>query len=194
MPEGEISLLRRVERFPYVPSDPAARDERCYEAYNIQVHGLMKRLQSAGIEQIVIGVSGRTGFDSGAHRRGQDYGSSRTAAPEHPRLHDARFRHERHTTLANAHGLMRALGVTASEIDIRPSCLQMLRDIGHPFAQGERVYDVDIRERAGRRAHLAFIPSGQSAQRDGARDGRFERTGARLDAPTAWATTCRTTT
>jgi NAD+ synthase (glutamine-hydrolysing) len=54
--------LRDVERFPYVPNDPALRDERCYEAYNIQVHGLMKRLQSTGIEKIVIGVSG--GLDS----------------------------------------------------------------------------------------------------------------------------------
>ena len=62
MPEGEIPLKRTVERFPYVPDDPAQRDERCYEAYNIQVHGLMKRLQSTGIEKIVIGVSG--GLDS----------------------------------------------------------------------------------------------------------------------------------
>ncbi len=31
-----------------MPSDPATRDERCYEAYNIQVHGLMKRLELDG--------------------------------------------------------------------------------------------------------------------------------------------------
>ncbi len=46
LPVQEIPLQRRVERFPYVPSDPAVLDERCYEVYNIQVHGLMKRLAS----------------------------------------------------------------------------------------------------------------------------------------------------
>src|SRR5918911_1108262 len=62
VPAGDIPLMRRVERFPYVPDDPRVRDERCYEAYNIQVHGLMKRLASTGIERVVIGVSG--GLDS----------------------------------------------------------------------------------------------------------------------------------
>ncbi len=32
---------------------------------------------------------------------------------------------------------MKALGVEANEIDIRPSCMQMLKDIGHPFAEGK---------------------------------------------------------
>src|SRR5439155_6548695 len=45
------------------------------------------------------------------------------------------------TTRANAIALMRTLGVTSSEIDIEPSCLQMLKDIEHPFARGEPVYD-----------------------------------------------------
>src|SRR3954468_5633654 len=62
IPEGDIALRRAVNRFPYVPADKQARDERCFEAYNIQVHGLMKRLSSTGIQKIVIGVSG--GLDS----------------------------------------------------------------------------------------------------------------------------------
>src|SRR4029453_7854970 len=32
VPGGEIPLMRNVERFPFVPSDPGARNERCYEA------------------------------------------------------------------------------------------------------------------------------------------------------------------
>jgi NAD+ synthase (glutamine-hydrolysing) len=44
-------------------------------------------------------------------------------------------------TRGNAQRLMAALKVSANEIDIRPSAMQMLRDIGHPFARGERVYD-----------------------------------------------------
>ena len=34
-------LRRHVERFPYVPSDPASLDERCMEVYNIQVNALL---------------------------------------------------------------------------------------------------------------------------------------------------------
>ena len=55
-------LMRRVERFPYVPANPASRNERCEEVFDIQVRGLQTRLQATGIERIVIGVSG--GLDS----------------------------------------------------------------------------------------------------------------------------------
>jgi NAD+ synthase (glutamine-hydrolysing) len=60
-------------------------------------------------------------------------------------------------TKSNAWALMRALGVTAEEIDIRPSCVQMLRDIGHPFADGEPVYDVTFENvQAGERTSHLF--------------------------------------
>jgi NAD+ synthase (glutamine-hydrolysing) len=60
-------------------------------------------------------------------------------------------------TLSNAHKLMKALGVTAREIDIRPACKQMLRDIGHPFAEGKPVYDVTFENvQAGERTSHLF--------------------------------------
>ena len=62
VPAGAIGLQRDVPRFPYVPSDRRERDQRCFEAYNIQVHGLLKRLASTGTKRVVIGVSG--GLDS----------------------------------------------------------------------------------------------------------------------------------
>src|SRR6185437_8862615 len=34
-PSGRLDLKRRVERFPFVPSDPAMLRDNCYEAYNI---------------------------------------------------------------------------------------------------------------------------------------------------------------
>ena len=37
---------------------------------------------------------------------------------------------------------MAAIGCAAHEIDIRPSCLQMLRDIGHPAGQGRAVGEI----------------------------------------------------
>jgi hypothetical protein len=62
----------------------------------------------------------------------------------------------RNRTRTNALALMRALGVTAGEIDIRPSCLQMLKDIDHPFASGKMIYDVTFENvQAGdRTSHL----------------------------------------
>ena len=155
-PSETVPLSRSVERFPYVPEDPAVRDERCYEAYNIQVHGLMKRLESTGIERIVIGVSG--GLDSThalivAARTMDRLGLPRQNVLGYTMPGFATSR----TTLTNAHGLMRALGITATELDIRPSCEQMLRDLGHPFSEGKPVYDVTFENvQAGERTSHLF--------------------------------------
>ncbi len=156
IPGGDIPLMRDVERFPYVPNDPAKRDERCYEAYNIQVHGLMKRLASTGIKKIVIGVSG--GLDS-TH-------ALIVAAKTMDRLGLPRENILGYTmpgfatsdvTLKNAHGLMRALGINGTEIDIKPSCVQMLRDLHHPFSEGKPVYDITFENvQAGERTSHLF--------------------------------------
>ena len=155
-PAGDLPLQRHVERFPYVPDNPATRDARCYEAYNIQVHGLLKRLKATGIAKLIIGVSG--GLDS-TH-------ALIVAAKTMDRLGLPRAHILAYTmpgfatserTRANAHALMAALGVTASEIDIRPSATQMLKDIGHPYAQGEPVYDVTFENvQAGERTSHLF--------------------------------------
>ena len=61
-PGGDLGLRREVERFPFVPADPARLEQDCYEAYNIQVAGLEQRLRAIGQPKVVIGVSG--GLDS----------------------------------------------------------------------------------------------------------------------------------
>ena len=48
-PMTDIGLERRVERFPFVPADPARLEQDCFEAYNIQVAGLVQRLSATGI-------------------------------------------------------------------------------------------------------------------------------------------------
>jgi NAD+ synthase (glutamine-hydrolysing) len=155
-PEGETRLMRRIDRFPYVPADPGERDERCFEAYNIQVQGLLKRLQSTGIEKVVIGVSG--GLDSTQ--------TLIVAAKTMDRLDLPRGNILAYTlpgfatsevTLRNAKSLMRALGVTDKEIDIRPKAMQMLKNIGHPAFEGKPVYDVTFENvQAGERTSLLF--------------------------------------
>ena len=156
-PPGERLLLeRRHDRFPYVPSDLDERDRHCYEVYNIQVHGLVKRLKSSGISKAVIGISG--GLDS-AHAllvvaRAMDLlqaPRSNILACTMPGFATS----ER--TLQNARALMQAIGCAAHELDIRPSCEQMLRDIDHPYARGEPVYDVTFENvQAGERTSHLF--------------------------------------
>lgn len=156
VPQGSIPLIREVQRFPYVPSQRSQRDLRCYEAYNIQVHSLMKRLSSTGLQKLVIGISG--GLDS-TH-------ALIVAAKTMDRLRLPRtnilaytmpgFATSQHT-LANALELMTALKVSSHQIDIRPSCLQMFKDIGHPFARGEKVYDIAFENvQAGERTSHLF--------------------------------------
>ncbi len=154
--EQELALERRYERFPYVPADPATRDARCQEVYDIQVHGLVKRLRSMGAERVVIGVSG--GLDSTQAlivcARAMDLiGAPRANILAYTMPGFATSPR----TLDQARRLMAAVGATANEIDIRPACLQMLKDIGHPYARGEKVYDVTFENvQAGERTSLLF--------------------------------------
>jgi NAD+ synthase (glutamine-hydrolysing) len=153
---GRLLCQRQYDRFPFVPSDPAVRDRRCYEAYNIQVQGLVKRLQSAGIEQVVIGVSG--GLDSTqaliVSARAMDllgYPRSNILAYTMPGFATSS------RTLDNARALMQGLGCQGHELDIRPSAEQMLRDLDHPYAQGQPVYDVTFENvQAGERTSHLF--------------------------------------
>ncbi len=94
-PREPLALRRKIERFPYVPADPALLDDNCYEAYNIQVQGLAQRLRATGLEKLVIGVSGGLEFDAGADRVGARDGPARAAAHQRSRLHLARFCHQR---------------------------------------------------------------------------------------------------
>jgi NAD+ synthase (glutamine-hydrolysing) len=155
-PKRALPLVRQVERFPYVPSDPAAREERCYEAYNIQVQALATRLASTGIQKAVIGVSG--GLDSTHALIVTARAMDRLNLPRTNVLaYSMPGFATSERTRSNALGLMKALGVAAGEIDIRPSCLQMLEDIGHPYASGQHVYDVTFENvQAGERTSHLF--------------------------------------
>jgi NAD+ synthase (glutamine-hydrolysing) len=130
MPVAEPHRLRRaVDPHPFVPSDPARRQERCEEAFAIQTAGLARRLEHTGLPRVTLGLSG--GLDStlallvcartfdllGRARAGiltvtmPGFGTS------------AR-------TLGSARALARAFGVEQREIDIRPACTRHFADIG----------------------------------------------------------------
>ena len=154
--DGALPLVRPHDRFPYVPADPATRDERCHEVYEIQVQGLVKRLRAMNAQQAVIGVSG--GLDSTQAlivcARAMDVmGLPRANVLAYTMPGFATS--ER--TLDQSRRLMQAVGCSAHEIDIRPSCMQMFKDIGHPFAAGKPVYDVTFENvQAGERTSHLF--------------------------------------
>jgi NAD+ synthase (glutamine-hydrolysing) len=154
--EEKIYLGRRYERFPFVPSDPTRRDERCREVYEIQVQALVKRFKSSGADKLVIGISG--GLDSTQAlivcARAMDVmGLSRFHILAYTMPGFATSQR----TLEQARRLIRTVGCTYHEIDIRPSCRQMLKDIGHPFHEGEPFYDVTFENvQAGERTSHLF--------------------------------------
>jgi NAD+ synthase (glutamine-hydrolysing) len=154
--DSAVPLRRRIERFPYVPADPAARDERCREVYNIQVQGLASRLASTGISRAVIGVSG--GLDSAQALIVTVRAMDRLGLPRSSVLgYSMPGFATTERTRTNALTLMDSLGITPGEIDIRPSCLQMLKDLRHPYAAGQPVYDLTFENvQAGERTSHLF--------------------------------------
>ncbi|MBO0737085.1 MAG: NAD(+) synthase, partial [Alphaproteobacteria bacterium] len=162
-PDEPLALRRTIERFPYVPSDPAMLRENCYEAYNIQVQGLAQRLRATGLKKLVIGVSG--GLDSTQALIVSAQAMDRLGMPRRDVLaYTLPGFATSDTTRANAWRLMRALGVSGAEIDIRPAARQMFQDIGHASASGQALYDVTYENvQAGLRTDYLFRLANQNA-------------------------------
>jgi NAD+ synthase (glutamine-hydrolysing) len=155
-PRVDLGLQRPLARFPFVPADPKALEQDCYEGYNIQVTGLIQRLRATGIKRVVIGVSG--GLDS---TQALIVAAQAMDRLELPRANILAFTMPGFATgdhtKANALALMQALGVTGRELDIRPTATTMLRELGHPFADGNPVYDVTFENvQAGLRTDYLF--------------------------------------
>ena len=157
---GDIGLVRPIRRFPFVPNRPERLDQDCYEAFNIQVDGLMRRIEATKAKCLTLGVSG--GLDS-TH-------ALIVAAKAMDRLGRPRTDIRGYTmpgfatsdgTKSNAWLLMDAFGITAEEIDIRPAAERMLAGIGHPYAQGKPVYDTTFENvQAGLRTDYLFRLAG----------------------------------
>lgn len=141
------TLDREIDPMPFVPQDDAHRSERCEEIFQIQSHGLARRLTHTGCKCAVVGISG--GLDStlallvcartfdklGLDRRGivgitmPGFGTT-----------DRTYR--------NALELMRGLGVTIREIPIREACIQHMKDIGLDPSDRSAAYEnAQARER-----------------------------------------------
>ncbi|MDK9661978.1 MULTISPECIES: NAD(+) synthase [Propionibacterium] len=176
-PRSDLGLRRPLERFPFVPSDPARLNQDCYEAYNIQVSALSQRLAAIGGAKVVIGISG--GLDSTqallvAARAMDLAGRPRTDILTFTMPGFATSAHTRN----NAVELSQALGTTFETLDIRPAAEQMLSDLGHPLDD----YDVTYENvQAGLRTDYLFRIANQ-------RGGIVLGTGDLSELALGWAT------
>ncbi len=177
----DVGLDRAIRRFPFVPNTPEKRDADCYEAFNIQVEGIAKRVEASGARRLVIGVSG--GLDS---THALIVCAKAMDRLERPRTDILGFTMPGfatgEATKGNAWALMRALGITGEEIDIRSTAERMLDEIGHPFARGEKVYDITFENvQAGLRTDYLFRLANQ-------REGLVVGTGDLSELALGWCT------
>ena len=178
---ADIGFRRKYRRFPYVPNRLDQLDQDCYEAFNIQVQGLARRFQATNGTKMLIGVSG--GLDSThalivAAKACDWLGIPRDSILGFTMPGFATGE----STKANAWALMNALGIVGEEIDIRPAAMQMMKDMDHPFARGEKVYDIAFENvQAGLRTDYLFRLANQ-------RNGFVVGTGDLSEIALGWAT------
>jgi NAD+ synthase (glutamine-hydrolysing) len=147
-------LLRTIDAHPFVPAANNELNDRCAEIFNIQTAGLARRLEHIGKPSVAIGVSGGLDstlalmvtcktFDLLGVSRGCILGFSLPGYGTTQR------------TRGNANALMKQLGITAKEIDIRDICLAEWKALGHaPFGIALEYLDVD-----GLTAQLRAVPA-----------------------------------
>lgn len=161
-PAYDVGLRRVLDRFPFVPDDPERLAQDCYEAFNIQVSGLVQRMQAIGRPKPVIGVSG--GLDSTHALLVVARAMDRMDRPRSDILAYTMpgFATSEHTK-SNAIALAESVGATIETIDIRPAARELLEGIGHPYSEGQAVYDITFENvQAGIRTDFLFRLANQN--------------------------------
>ena len=132
--------LYRLDKLPFVPVGRKDRMERCMSVFQIQVSGLKQRLTAIGGANAVIGISG--GLDStlallvaveAMRQLGRPatdvYGITMPCFGTSDRTYN------------NSWELMRTLGISSKEINIRAAVNQHFADIGHDPAVHNATYE-----------------------------------------------------
>ncbi|WP_298649677.1 NAD(+) synthase [uncultured Proteiniphilum sp.] len=122
-------IYRRFNPHPFIPPEKD-HDESLSEVFNIQTHGLAKRLLHTGVEKVTIGISG--GLDSTLALLVTVKAFDLLGLPRE-NIHGITMPGFGTTgrTYGNAVALMKSLGVTVKEISIVDAVTQHFRDIGH---------------------------------------------------------------
>ena len=128
-PDFSQRLLRYIAPRPFVPSTDDDMEARCSEIFNIQVQGLVTRLQHIQAKTAVVGISG--GLDSTLALlvtvRAFDklgWSRDRIVGITMPGFGTS------NRTYNNSLGLMKALGITIREISIKDAVNQHFKDLG----------------------------------------------------------------
>jgi NAD+ synthase (glutamine-hydrolysing) len=131
--QATTDLRRTVEAHPFVPKAEGQLRERCEEIFQSQVAGLAKRLSHIGKPPVAIGISGGLDSTLALLVTCKTFDALDVPRPKIRALTMPGFGTTGRTR-DNARALMRHLGVSAQEIDIRPLCLAEMQAIGHrPF-------------------------------------------------------------
>lgn len=134
-----ITLTRKFNTHPFVPS-PKDLNEFCEETFSIQVAGLSQRLVHTHSKNVVIGISGGLDstlallvciktFDKLRISREGILGITMPGFGTTDRTYN------------NAINLMKGLGISIREIDIKASCIQHFKDIGHDINIHDTTYE-----------------------------------------------------
>lgn len=148
----QLPLLHPPRALSYVPQQTEAWRERCYEVFEIQIHGLARRLQSSGLKHLVLGLSG--GLDSTL--------AALVAVQALARLHLPASHligvtlpgpGSGQDSLSRAKALMNALSIESKEISITSACNWLLEVLNHPSTLYDTTYE---NIQAGERSQLLF--------------------------------------
>lgn len=143
----ENAIDRKINAYPFVPSDAIDRDERCKEILSIQTSGLAKRMKHIGAKKAIIGISG--GLDSTLALLVMVKAMKKLGLPMQniicvtmPGFGTT------DETYTNAIELISSVGAEKREIDIRPACIQHMKDICHDINIHDITYEnTQARER-----------------------------------------------
>lgn len=120
---------RRWNPTPFIPDTPETMEVRCREIFAIQSCGLAKRLSHTGLTRAVIGISG--GLDSTLALLVAAEAMKRLSLPAKNILAVTMPGFgTTDRTYQNALELIDSLGAELKEVDIRPACIQHMKDIG----------------------------------------------------------------
>lgn len=160
-PTDDVGFEREVAKAPFLSGLNGPSLEPAQEALNIQVSALVRRMVSIGKPRLILGVSG--GLDSTLALLVAAEAMDRLGRPRTDILaYTMPGFGTTEVTRANAQKLAQGLGVTFTDLDIRPAASAMLEAMEHPFASGQPVYDLTFENvQAGLRTDYLFRLAGQ---------------------------------
>lgn len=145
--QEETVLTRFIDPAPFVPADESIRRKHCEDIFKIQAMALKKRMEHTGAATAVIGISG--GLDSTLALLviAQAFDLLKKSRKDIIAVTMPGFG-TTDRTYENAVSMIKQLGATFMEVDIKKSVRQHFEDIGHDESKHDVTYEnAQARER-----------------------------------------------